>query len=133
MRKSRTLPRWKSSMSDGCSALAIGPRALRRRFNDWLFAPWPAAGEACARHDKAYYYGGTKQQRLEADEALDQAWGIAGVPGATRLAAYAAIRAFGGPGWRTPGVAWSFGGELFEYTDAPAREAGDRVDDSVNN
>lgn len=127
----RTLPRWESSMSDGCSALPVGPLWLRRRFNTWLFRRHPAASTACEGHDKAYYLGGSKQDRLEADNVMRELWILAGVPPWIGRLALALIKVGGSPGARIPEVSWSFGGDLFEYTDAPAREVGDRVHDSV--
>jgi hypothetical protein len=103
-------------MSDGCSALSIGPRALRRRFNLWLFSRWPDATEGCLAHDRSYYYGGSMATRLQADEDLMDAWADAGVPEQTRQLAWTLIRFGGAPTWRTPGVSWAFGGGVFEYT-----------------
>ena len=120
MSERRTLPKWDPADSDGCSALALGSHTLRRRINTWLFQDHPDATLACEAHDEAYYYGGSKEDRREADRALDQAWKKAGVAIIVRALGSGAIRAFGGPGAKTPGVAWAFGGEFFQYSEQPA-------------
>lgn len=58
--------------SDGCSggmsaSYARLPQAIRDRFGDTL--PWR---ECCVVHDRAYYYGGTREDKKAADEALKQ-------------------------------------------------------------
>ena len=110
---------WDDSMSDGCSALPIGPRALRRRFNLWLFRKYPNTTAGCLAHDRSYYYGGTMEDRELADEDLMDAWEDAGVPERTRQLAYRFIRFGGDPRWRTAGVSWAFGGGVFRYTARP--------------
>ena len=120
----RTLPPWTPDMSDGCTALPVGPLALRRRFNRWFFRRQRGATRACSLHDGAYYYGGSAADRLEADDALVRRWEASGVPRLTRWSAYRATRLCGGPRWRTPGVSWANGGQVFRYTDAPARPEG---------
>jgi hypothetical protein len=116
----RTLPPWDPATFDGCSAVTFGPLAWRRRVNERLFRDHPGASEACKAHDEAYYYGGSEQDRREADQALLQAWAEVGVPWLTRTLGYRAIRLFGGPDRRTPGVSWAFGDEFFQYSDEPA-------------
>lgn len=116
----RTLPKWNPERCDGCSALPLGSEALRRRVNTWLFRDHPEATVACEAHDEAYYYGGSEADRLAADDALVEAWKAAGVSAFVRTLGYRAIRLFGGPGARTPGVSWAFGGEYFQYSDEPA-------------
>ncbi len=120
MSERRTLPKWDPATSDGCSALALGSNTLRRRINTWLFRKHPDATVACEAHDEAYYYGGSKEDRREADRVLDEAWKKVGVPIVVRALGAGAIRAFGGPGAKTPGVAWAFGGEFFQFSDQPA-------------
>ncbi len=120
MSERRSLPKWDSSHSDGCSALALGSRAFRLHINSWLFRDFPDATHACEAHDEAYYYGGSKQDRLDADLALDAAWKQAGVSRTTRAFGHRAIRLFGGPASRTPDVSWAFGGDFFEYSEEPA-------------
>lgn len=58
--------------SDGCSGgMSAGyaklPQAVRNRYGETL--PWH---DCCVEHDRAYYYGGTREQKKEADEALKQ-------------------------------------------------------------
>lgn len=110
-------------MSDGCSALPIGPLVLRKQFNLWVFDRWPDATAGCLAHDRAYYYGGTYEDRLQADGDLMYAWELAGVPKRTRQLAWRAIRFGGDPRWRTPGVSWGYGGGVFRYTSYRHRSA----------
>lgn len=56
--------------SDGCSggmsaAYARLPQWVHERFGETL--PWH---DCCVEHDRAYYYGGNREQKLAADEAL---------------------------------------------------------------
>ena len=56
--------------SDGCSggmsaAYARLPREIRQQAGETL--PWR---ECCIVHDRAYYYGGSRNEKLAADEAL---------------------------------------------------------------
>ena len=56
--------------SDGCSGgmsafYASLPQAIHDRFGETL--PWR---ECCVIHDRAYYYGGTREEKRAADEAL---------------------------------------------------------------
>lgn len=56
--------------SDGCSggmsaSYALLPQAVRDRFGETLC--WR---ECCVVHDRAYYYGGTREEKEAADEAL---------------------------------------------------------------
>ncbi len=58
--------------SDGCSggmsaSYAKLPLAVRDRLGETL--PWR---ECCVVHDRAYYYGGTREEKQAADEALKQ-------------------------------------------------------------
>ena len=58
--------------SDGCSGgMSAGyarlPKAVRDRFGNTL--PWCPC---CVEHDRAYYYGGSREQKKAADEALKQ-------------------------------------------------------------
>ena len=76
--------------------------------------------DACVKHDEAYYYGGPKELREAADRLLAERWKEAGVSAIIRGLAIGAIRAFGGPGARTPGVSWAFGEEYFQYSEEPA-------------
>jgi hypothetical protein len=56
--------------SDGCSggmsvAYAKLPLWVHQRYGETL--PWH---HCCVEHDRAYYYGGTRERKLAADEAL---------------------------------------------------------------
>jgi len=101
----RTLPPWDDSMSDGCS---FSPDV-----NDGVRA-------ACTIHDKAYYYGGSEQDRLAADDKFREDLVRADMWRWVASIYYRGVRTFGGPGLRLKGVSWSFGGEYFAYDDHPA-------------
>ena len=116
----RTLPRWDPEQPRIEMALPLGSLSFRRHLNSWLFRNHPDATPACLAHDEAYYYGGSEADRLAADDALVAAWKEAGVPAFVRTLGYRAIRIFGGPAARTPGISWAFGGEYFQYSDEPA-------------
>lgn len=56
--------------SDGCSGgmsafYAALPQSVRDRYGEML--PWR---ECCVVHDRAYYYGGTREEKRTADQAL---------------------------------------------------------------
>ena len=58
--------------SDGCSggmsaSYAKLPQDIRERFGEKLL--W---NECCVVHDRAYYYGGSREEKQAADEALKQ-------------------------------------------------------------
>lgn len=58
--------------SDGCSggmsaAYALLPKQVREKFGKTL--PWH---QCCVEHDRAYYYGGSRTDKLAADETLKQ-------------------------------------------------------------
>ncbi len=58
--------------SDGCSggmsaSYAKLPQAIRDRFGETL--SWR---KCCVVHDRAYYYGGTREEKQAADEALKE-------------------------------------------------------------
>jgi hypothetical protein len=101
-----TLPPWNDAMSDGCS----GPVPVGE----------PKYLACCFRHDEAYYYGGSRADRLVADEALRACWIANGMGWIDADIRVWFIRLFGGPMWRRKNVSWAFGGEVFAYTDAPA-------------
>lgn len=107
----RTLPRWKASMSDGCSI----PPILQGMITTDV-----AMHNACVRHDELYYYGGTEGDRLKADLKWAVALIDAGVAFSQVWDWLGFVRAFGGPEFRSFGVSWSFGGEVFAYTETPA-------------
>lgn len=93
-------------MSDGCSVPALlGP----------LFPISADQRKACVRHDKKYYYGGTKKDRLLADTTLMLEWVDAGMPIDQAVWGFNAVRAGGGPEGQNPKYSWAFGGERFVY------------------
>ncbi len=101
----RTLPPWDDSMSNGCS---FSPDV-----NDGVRA-------ACTLHDKAYYYGGSAQDRLNVDKTFRKDLRAAGMSPWVASIYYRGVRTFGGPGLRLKRVSWSFGGEYFAYDIHPA-------------
>ena len=108
----RVLPRWEPAWSDGCSV----PSVLRPVDP----VETEAVRASCVAHDEAYYYGGSEDDRLRADERLHTALIAAGMaPWRARLY-YVGVRLGGGPEWRVKGVSWSFGAEYFQYSARPA-------------
>jgi hypothetical protein len=102
---STTLPPWNPATSDGCSI-----PALLKPF----FHITPEQRKACVRHDRAYYYGGTKEDRLIADATLMIEWLRAGMTEEQAQSGFEAIRLGGGPEGRKP-YSWAFGGKRFVY------------------
>lgn len=82
--------------SDGCSAFPDGT-VLQQSL--WL--------SCCTDHDKAYWQGGTKQQRLDADLALQQCVADVGEPIIADLM-LAGVRVGGSPYWPTQ-FRWGYG------------------------
>lgn len=140
----RTLIEFDPLASDGCSSLAalshlrLVPKDATKEaqlaiIKAWFGEDWRAAVRACICHDRRYYLGGSTADRKRADVELRLAW--LRIEGgnlwerASRRAfietGYVAIRAFGGPEAKTPGVSWAYGGQRFEYTDEPAIEVVD--------
>lgn len=101
----RTLPRWQDPWSDGCS---FSPDVNAR------------VKAVCTSHDEAYYYGGSAQDRLEADQKFRERLLEAGMWPWVAYLYYRSVRTSGGPGLRRKGVSWSFGGKYFAYDDHPA-------------
>ena len=106
MSEPRVLPPWDDEWSDGCTA---SPNS------GW----WGSHLECCLRHDEAYYYGGTKEQRRDADLVFRHCLVGMGVPVPIAWMYWGAVRAMGPPRFRFPKASWAFGGELFQYTDKP--------------
>lgn len=118
----RRLPAYDPLWSDGCSLAPFLPERWRSRFQDWtlgIIANDPELAREmryiCEAHDKAYYYGGTKDQRLKADKEMRAKMKQIGAPYWFRHAAFRAIRMFGGPSWQISGVSWSYGGSFCKY------------------
>ena len=56
--------------SDGCSG---GMSAAYSRLPDWVhrqFGPVLPWRDCCVEHDRAYYYGGSREQKIAADKRL---------------------------------------------------------------
>ena len=100
------LPPWEPSFSDGCSI----PDFLKP-----LFKLTPKQAEGCVEHDRSYYYGGTKRQRLEADVKLMFWWIDHGKSIEEAEMGFNMVRRFGGPDGRNPKYSWAFGGKRFVY------------------
>jgi len=89
-----------SFTSDGCSSFPNGTPANQTL---WL--------DCCVRHDLAYWQGGTYEERLDADLALEQCVAKAGEPEIAKLMLQG-VRAGGNPYLLTPyrwGYGWPFG------------------------
>lgn len=85
--------------SDGCSAFPDGTYAQKQL---WL--------ACCTVHDKAYWRGGSYQQRLDADLALKSCVADVGEPLVAELM-LAGVRVGGSPYWPTQfrwGYGWSY-------------------------
>jgi len=94
--------------SDGCSAF---PNGTPQNQNLWL--------TCCIRHDFSYWKGGTEQQRLDADLALEQCVAKAGEPTIASLMLQG-VRAGGSPSLPTTyrwGYGWPFGRGYQALTD----------------
>jgi hypothetical protein len=93
--------------SDGCSAFPDGTYEQKQL---WL--------ACCAVHDKAYWRGGTYQQRLDADLALKHCVAEVGEPLIAELM-LAGVRVGGSPYWPTK-FRWGYGWSYFHgYTSEP--------------
>ena len=85
--------------SDGCSSFPDG--TIKEKVL-WL--------ECCILHDKAYWQGGTKQQRLYADVELKQCVSSVGKPIIAKLM-LTGVRVGGSPYWPTA-YRWGYGWEF---------------------
>lgn len=86
--------------SDGCS---LFPDGTLRQQTLWL--------SCCEAHDRAYWQGGTYQQRIAADLALQQCVDQVGEPEIAQIM-LAGVRVGGSPYWPTSfrwGYGWPFG------------------------
>lgn len=92
--------------TDGCSG---GMSWLWRKVLD-KSPPWEGA---CIEHDKAYWYGGTKQQRLNADRQLASQVALQGYP-IIGMCMYYAVRLGGMPYWSFS-WRWNYGSKKKEY------------------
>ncbi len=103
----RSVPPWSPSMSDGCTN---APDA------GW----WGVHRECCLEHDRVYYYGGNRVDRLDADRALFSCLLVRGMPAPIAWLYFRAVRVFGHPCRRRAGVSWAWGGRRFKYSRRPA-------------
>lgn len=110
----RTLPPWNDAMSDGCSV----PEWLRTV----LPIEKPEEIAVCRVHDHAYYLGGSEKDREVADAQFYMGLLQVGMNQYKASMYHAAVRLFGGPEFELKGRSWSYGGDVFAYTEAPARE-----------
>ena len=120
-----TLPPFDPSMSDGCSMIPLWPRWLgRKRFQGWVLrfvvTDVERMKEICCAHDRAYYYGGTEDDRTEADlQWQDEVWKIDKTSDHWfAKTGFVKMREHGGPEGRVPGVSWAWGGERFVYDES---------------
>ena len=94
--------------SDGCSSF---PDGTLEQGELWL--------QCCTAHDYAYWQGGTYDQRLEADKALQMCVKEVGEP-QIALIMLAGVRVGGSPIWPTTyrwGYGWSYPKWYSELTD----------------
>ena len=99
--------------SDGCSSFPDGTFAQEQL---WL--------ECCEAHDLAYWQGGTYQQRLNADRALEACVAKVGEP-EVALLMLAGVRVGGSPLFMTDyrwGYGWPYPRWYGELTDAEQRQ-----------
>lgn len=82
--------------TDGCSAFPDGTLADPEK--------WQAP---CVEHDRAYWRGGSAEDRLQADRTLRQAVSAKGHPVIAEFM-YLGVRLGGSPWWPTP-WRWGFG------------------------
>lgn len=85
--------------SDGCSLFPDGTFKDKTR---WL--------HCCTAHDKAYWMGGTREERKQADEALRACVENIGEPQLGEIMRQG-VRAGGGPYWPTP-YRWGYGWDV---------------------
>ena len=76
--------------------------------------------QCCVPHDEACHYGGSQQDRQEADRRFSVCLLAAGVPSWLARLSYLAVRVGGNPRFRRQNVSWGFGGERFRYDPEPA-------------
>lgn len=107
MADKRTLPRWQNKWSDGCTA---SPN------RGW----WGSHVEACYRHDAAYYYGGSRKHRQEADRTFRRELIELGMPTIIALVYCTGVHLLGTPYFKFRRASWAFGDEFYRYSDEPA-------------
>lgn len=82
--------------TDGCSEFPDGTPRHRKIWRD-----------CCVVHDRAYWRGGTYDERLEADRALQTCVTAVGEPAVAKVM-LAGVRVGGSPWWPTP-YRWGYG------------------------
>lgn len=102
---------WNDSMSDGCSVPSFLRFIVKKETLDET--------KVCVLHDKAYYYGGSAEDRERADEALRVGLIKAGMPRALAFVYWLGVRIFGHPDWRFTKRSWANGNQCFAYTAKP--------------
>jgi hypothetical protein len=105
--------------SDGCSSFPDGTPANQAL---WL--------DCCIRHDLAYWQGGTYEQRLDADLALEHCVTKVGEPEIAKLMLQG-VRAGGNPFFLTPyrwGYGWPFGRGYQSLTDEELAQVGKQLE-----
>ncbi len=111
--------------SDGCSGgmsatYAALPDAIHIRFGPEL--PWH---QCCVEHDRAYYYGGTREQKIAADKRLKEC--VESVVGKELIgtllgnAMQVAVHIGGQPYFATP-YRWGYGDDFLGTEDLPSRK-----------
>lgn len=103
---------WSDSMSDGCSVPTFLRKIIKTETLEQCLA--------CIAHDRAYYYGGSKKDKLLADLELFANLTAAGMPVWLASLYYIGVRIGGRPFFKVSNVSWAFGGSVFAYTDVPA-------------
>jgi hypothetical protein len=104
--------------TDGCSSFPDG--TLQHR-NLWI--------DCCIRHDLAYWRGGTYQQRLDADLALEQCVAKVAQPELAKLMLQG-VRAGGNPLLPTPfrwGYGWPFPRDYAALTNEELQQVKQRL------
>lgn len=102
------IPLWNDSMSDGCSI----PHHLRG-----FIEITHSMRACCVRHDRRYYYGGSREDRLYADTIFLKELIEVGVSAALAEEMFMSVRLFGGPEIRAK-FSWAFGGKRFCYDES---------------
>jgi hypothetical protein len=100
--------------SDGCSSFPDGTPVNQSL---WL--------DCCVRHDLAYWRGGTYEDRLSADLALEQCVAKAGEPEIAKLMLHG-VRTGGNPFFLTP-YRWGYGWPIGRGYKALSEEELDQV------
>ncbi len=115
-------PSWSDTLkpftTDGCSMF---PDGTYKQQSLWM--------ECCIRHDIAYWQGGTEQQRLDADQALQQCVSQVGEPEIARVM-LAGVRVGGSPFFPTSyrwGYGWSYQRGYKPLSDEEKRQVGDEL------